>query len=154
MHVIKEREFTVTTYVLYEGKTLLIRHPKFQKWMPPGGHLEENETPAEGAQREVLEETGLLVEFIPDEHLNIDASHAVSIARPYFCLLEQIPAFGDKPAHEHIDLIFLAKPLDLTMQREPAHPTRWFSWEEIEQLDENELFEDAYQILKCVMRKQ
>jgi ADP-ribose pyrophosphatase YjhB (NUDIX family) len=153
MQLTKDRQFTVTTYVLYEGKTLLIWHPKFNKWMPPGGHLEENETPPEGALREVLEETGLIVEFIPDEHLHINASHAVSLARPYFCLLEQVPAFGDKPAHEHIDLIFLARPLNLNKQNDPAHPTRWFSWEEIEQLNKNEIFEDAFQILKCIMRK-
>ncbi len=147
------RHFTVTTYVLHEGKTLLILHPKFHKWMPPGGHLEENETPPEGAKREVLEETGLMIEFLAEEHLWIDTPHAVSLPRPHFCLLEKIPPVKDKPAHEHMDLIFLAKPTHLTPISPPAHPTRWFSWEEIEKLRVGvEIFEDAFMILKHVLQ--
>ena len=149
----KIREFTVTTYVFHDGKALLIWHPKFHKWMPPGGHLEPNETPPEAARREALEETGLLIEFIPDEHLQIDASHATTLERPHFCLLEQIPAYGERPAHEHIDLIFLAKPLDLIRRTEPAHPSRWFSLAEIEALQKEELFDDARQILRRFMEK-
>ena len=35
-----ERHFNVTVYVTNEeGKFLLIRHKKLQKWLPPGGHI-------------------------------------------------------------------------------------------------------------------
>jgi 8-oxo-dGTP diphosphatase len=46
------------------GKILLIkRNAKngFGKWCPPGGHLEMNEEPSKGAEREVLEEVGIKV---------------------------------------------------------------------------------------------
>jgi len=33
-----------------------------EKWGPPGGHLEPDEDPAEGAARELLEETGVRVD--------------------------------------------------------------------------------------------
>ena len=33
-----------------------------EKWGPPGGHLEPGEDPAEGAARELLEETGVRVD--------------------------------------------------------------------------------------------
>lgn len=146
------RQFTVTTYVFHEDKTLLISHPKFKKWMPPGGHLEENETPPEGAKREVLEETGLNIEFFDQENLWLESAHAKSLERPYLCLLEEVPSFGDKPAHQHIDLIYLAKPLSLIPSIEPAHPNRWFSWEEIEALEKGvEIFDDSYQILHRIM---
>ena len=110
--------------------------------------------PPKRQEEKYLEETGLLIEFIPDEHLQIDVSSAISLARPHFCLLEQIPAYGERLAHEHIDLIFLAKPIDLKEHAEPVHTTRWFSLAEIEELQHEELFEDAArQILRCFMVK-
>lgn len=47
-----------------EGRLLLVRRgtePGRGLWSIPGGRLEAGETPAEGAAREVLEETGLHV---------------------------------------------------------------------------------------------
>ena len=39
-----ERHFNVTVYIMNkEGKFLFIRHKKLQKWLPPGGHIEEND---------------------------------------------------------------------------------------------------------------
>ena len=37
----------------------LIHHPRFGRWMLPGGHVEPHENPAEAAVREVSEETGI-----------------------------------------------------------------------------------------------
>jgi len=54
-----EKHFTATTYIIQDGKVLLIPHSKLGKWLPPGGHVELNETPPECAIREALEETGL-----------------------------------------------------------------------------------------------
>ena len=59
-----ERQFTATLYIFFEGKTLLHCHPKLGKWVPPGGHLEPNETPPEAAIREAKEETGLDVAIL------------------------------------------------------------------------------------------
>jgi 8-oxo-dGTP diphosphatase len=40
------------------GHILVVDHPRFGQSLP-GGHLEDRETPAQAAVREVLEETGL-----------------------------------------------------------------------------------------------
>lgn len=53
------RDFTVATFVIHEGKVLLLWHKKLRKWLPPGGHIEPNELPDEAAVREVREEVGL-----------------------------------------------------------------------------------------------
>ena len=58
------RQFTATCYVIKDDKVLLIYHKKFKKWMPPGGHIDPNETPPEACRREVFEETGLEIEII------------------------------------------------------------------------------------------
>ena len=42
----------------------LIRHPRFQLMMIPGGHVEPEESCAEAALREVAEETGLAVTLV------------------------------------------------------------------------------------------
>ncbi len=46
------------------GQVLLVEH-RWRGWVPPGGKVEPGETPRAGAAREVLEETGLLVELLP-----------------------------------------------------------------------------------------
>ena len=102
-----ERQFTSTVFIIDKDKILLIFHRKFQKWLPPGGHMDANETPPQTAKREALEETGLHIEFFPQENIWINRWNAQSLERPYLCLLQEIPAFGNQPPHQHIDFIYL-----------------------------------------------
>src|ERR1700744_1346371 len=44
-----------------DGRVLAIQRDGDGRWVPPGGVLELDETPAEGVTREVLEETGIKV---------------------------------------------------------------------------------------------
>ena len=136
------RHFTATVYIFHEEKVLLHFHEKLGRWLPPGGHLELGETPPEAARREVLEETGLEIAFIEEEHLKISTPNARSFERPFLCLLEQIPAYKDQPPHEHMDFIYLAKPLHM---KEVFEGFRWFQIEELEPLN---LFPDTLELLK------
>lgn len=123
------RHFTVSCYIIEQEKVLLLYHPKHQKWLPPGGHLEKDEIPEEGVIREVLEETGLHVELFSDEELWIEEWNARSLVRPYLCLLEKIPAHGTHPAHEHIDLIYVGRPVGGALNADIA--LRWFTLAEV-----------------------
>lgn len=135
-----EKHFTVTTYIVESSKVLLLPHAKFQKWLPPGGHLELNETPIECAKREVLEETGLFIELIRQENVWFDFWNASSFERPYFCLLENINEHGDKPAHQHIDLIYVAHPIGGVLQGS----AKWFSLKEVEEfIVDKDIFNDT-----------
>ncbi|MES2344776.1 MAG: NUDIX domain-containing protein [Chlamydiota bacterium] len=146
-----EKHFTVTTYVIDKKKVLLIFHPKHNKWLPPGGHLEPNETPPEGALREVLEETGLEVEIIKQENLWINCRNAVSFERPYLCLLENIPPHNSHPAHQHIDLIYLARPTGNGTLHD-SHSARWFSLDEALRLETDvETFGDIKQTIQHLL---
>ncbi|MBS0628962.1 MAG: NUDIX domain-containing protein [Verrucomicrobia bacterium] len=141
-----ERQFVSTCFITDQNKFLLLLHPKLKKWLPPGGHIEKNETPPEAALREVREETGLEVEFLTEEHLWTSEWNSQSIARPFCCLLEQIPALGNQLAHEHVDFIFIARPVGGTLL-----DGRWFSLEEIEAMKTHEeIFFDTQEIVRKV----
>ncbi len=53
------RAFSVAVYPRFEGRVLLIHHRRLGIWLPPGGELNDGETPLEAAARELREETGL-----------------------------------------------------------------------------------------------
>lgn len=141
------KQFTATVYIFHGLKVLLHRHEKLGKWMPPGGHLELNETPPEAARREVREETGLEIEFIEQENLKINGDNAVSFERPFLCLLENVPAYKDKPAHQHMDMIYLARPLEM---KDDLGGFRWFIYEELQDLD---LFPDVAEVLRLLLKE-
>ncbi|MFE7115136.1 NUDIX domain-containing protein [Streptomyces sp. NPDC057654] len=54
-------------YLVELGRVLLVHHNRFDKWVPPGGHIEPGESFAGTAVREFKEETGLLVEAISSQ---------------------------------------------------------------------------------------
>lgn len=145
------RQFTATVYVFHEDKVLLHCHPKFGKWLPSGGHIEPNETPPEAARREVLEETGLEIAFLEQENLKVAYPHAVTLERPFLCLLEQIPASQKQEAHEHIDFIYIARPLHFPV---PTSLPNGFQWLTYEQAIAKELFADTRQILSLLLREE
>lgn len=149
-----KREFTSTVYILENDKVLLIFHKKLQKWLPPGGHIDPNETPPEAARREAFEETGLHISIIPQENIWVDNWNAKSIERPYLCLLEEIPEHNGVPAHQHIDMVFLARPLEgkLIENPEETDGLRWFSWDEVEALtSDQEIFAETKAVVKTLI---
>lgn len=146
-----EKHFTATVYILHEKSVLLLYHQKLNKWLPPGGHLEPNELPSDGARREALEETGLEVEFFHQENIWISRPNANSFARPYLCLLEEIPEYRGIPAHQHMDFVYAAKPkfTHATIRTDEAHPIKWFTLGEVENLSsEIEIFEETKETIR------
>lgn len=107
------RDWTVATFVIHQSKVLLLWHKKLQMWLPPGGHVEPNELPDEAAVREVLEETGIPIELLSKPGLD-QIEGPRQLARPEGIQLEQIG-----PDHEHIDLVYFARPVD-PAQAEPT----------------------------------
>ena len=101
------RHFTVAVFVVWEGRVLLHQHRKLGMWLPPGGHIERDELPDEAAVREVLEETGIRVRLVGERREDVE--DPVQLHRPAGVQLENIG-----PGHQHIDLIYFAKPLSST----------------------------------------
>jgi len=144
------RQFTATVYIFHKGKMLLHQHKKHGKWLPAGGHIEANETPEEAALREVKEETGLEVELIPQENLWVEYKHAKSLHRPFFCLLEDIPARGSEPAHQHMDLVYLAHPKEPFDETADLMGFQWFFPEEVLLFNDDDIFADTKEIIQTL----
>lgn len=100
------RHFTVAVFVVHDRRLLLHFHRKLGRWLPPGGHIEDNELPDHAAVREVLEETGVPVRLVGAYGLAeppVDAPHQLVV--PAGVQVEDI-----YPGHQHIDLVYFAVP--------------------------------------------
>lgn len=102
-------------------------------WLPCGGHIEENELPDNAAVREVLEESGVDVVLVGEKALKLDDPR--QLVRPRGIQLETI-----YPGHEHIDLIYFAKPVESysgsLLKGDPS--LGWYSPEDLRQMDLND----------------
>jgi 8-oxo-dGTP pyrophosphatase MutT (NUDIX family) len=123
------RHFTVAVFVVWERKVLLHLHRKLGMWLPPGGHIERGELPDDAAVREVLEETGVKVELVGERREDVE--DPVQLHRPAGVQLENIG-----PGHQHIDLIYFARPRNWTDIHAGYNEDRvgWYSpedWDEM-----------------------
>ena len=153
-----KRHFTATAFIINSQKeTLLLWHKRLQRWMPPGGHIHENETPEDAAKRECKEETGLDVEIHGDSSPNLfqgAEDEGRMLKKPIAMLLEYIPEFPERnePAHEHMDFLFVATPLDEMQvpihKDDEADSLQWFTRTDIEKLNEHtEIFSNVKQYI-------
>lgn len=148
-----DRQFTATVYIIENGRTLLIFHRKLLKWLPPGGHLDPNETPPEAAKREALEETGIEISFLTQENLIVNRWNAKSFERPYLCLIENIPEFKQTKAHQHIDFIYVGVPCGGTETFNDLETSelKWFTLDEIERLESDvDIFTETKETLRAI----
>lgn len=127
---IAEGHLTGSAFVLSPdgARVLLLHHRKLGRWLQPGGHADPGETRGEDvALREAREETAI-------EGLALHPS----APRPLDVDVHRIPARGDEPAHEHLDLRYLVTaPPEAGLAHRPdeSHDLRWFAWEVLAALD-------------------
>jgi 8-oxo-dGTP pyrophosphatase MutT (NUDIX family) len=98
------RHYTATGYVVIKGNILLHWHKKVKLWLPPGGHIEKDESPSTAVLREVMEETSLKVDIFPQIE-TIKFEYPEISHSPRHILIEDVqdPVEGN---HQHIDLIY------------------------------------------------
>jgi len=104
-----KRHFTATAFLVRGDATLLHWHRRLGQWMPPGGHIEEDEDPVQAVLREILEETGIVAEVIENAARH-PFPYPEQLPAPYTILVEDIPGPGER--HKHIDMIYFCRPLE------------------------------------------
>ena len=114
-------------YFVKDGKVLLAHHKKFNKWTPPGGHIEEGETPDQALVREWKEELNIDIEILPAYKSAFEGdSNATPIPMPFYIDLER-EGF-DVP---HIGYFFYVKSKNVSdvinIQKDELHSIGWFS---------------------------
>lgn len=112
-----ERHLTVTGFVVHGDRTLLLWHRRLRMWMPPGGHVEAGEDPQEALLREIREETGLRTRIVSDRR-PFPFDYPAQVPPPYTILVED-SSQADRP-HQHVDLIYFCRPLDVEAVQPPA----------------------------------
>lgn len=120
--------------VSHDGaRVLLVHHRRLDLWLQPGGHGEPGEVDAaDVALREAREETGI-------------ASLVLHPAapRPIDVDVHRIPERTHVPAHDHLDMRYVAvAPKGARINRDLAetHDARWFTWDELDAMPTDQPF--------------
>ena len=94
---------------MYNDHVLLHWHQKVKAWLPPGGHVDENEDPVQAVLREIEEESGIIAEIVPTSP-DLTLDYPTQVAPPFTIMVEDI----DDPIqgfHQHIDMIYFCRPV-------------------------------------------
>ncbi|MFA5174442.1 MAG: NUDIX domain-containing protein [Candidatus Pacearchaeota archaeon] len=128
-----KREFVSTVYIVKDGKVLMTFNKNINKFIPLGGHIEENELPCDSVIREAKEESGLNIELV-----DLGELKEKNLPQNLDIQLDVI-----KPDHHHINLSYIGKIIDGEMLDKSDEDTelKWFSPEEI--INSEDIFENT-----------
>lgn len=151
------KQFTTSVVVINElsenAEVLLIHHKKFNKWMIPGGHIEEKENPIEAAIREVKEETGVDIDLISFIHKKLAVADGMWMLPPEYLYQQVIPPRASEAQHFHVDFTYVAiarKYSELTVNLSETNALKWVAVSEVDDLN---MFDGTRIIIKDIQHK-
>lgn len=121
-------------YLVEGDRVLLAYHVGFNKWVPPGGHLEAGETFDEAVQREFREETGLEVKVISATPALVLDENASPLPGPFYVDLER-EGFRIPAITQYFFVRRVSKEQSLTAQQEEVRELKWFRLSDVAGLE-------------------
>lgn len=129
-HIHEKYDFVITVFIVYNRKVLLVHHPKYDKWIPIGGHIELDEDPEEALFREVKEETGLEVAVLAEKP-EIDQHDTKFVFAPRY-----IDVHEANLPHKHIALVYFAKAKnDKHIKSDEHSDIQWLGVDDLEKAE-------------------
>ena len=123
------RHFCASVFLINpeDKRILLVKHKKFNKWVQPGGHIEDEETPEEAALRETYEETGIKVKLLGERFPRED-----DCIKPL-----GIQRNRNKEGDVHIDIIYAGVPVNDVEGHisDESIDLHWFTRKELDYID-------------------
>lgn len=150
-----KRCLTAAGMLIYQKKVLLIKHRKLGIWFCPGGHVDANELPHQAAEREFVEETGVMtLAFDPFyQHQGTESEYLPSpvesnlhwVCEENYQLRINSPedfkpvAQWSRGCEQHLALVYMMKladenNLNLSVNKRESTDIGWFSLEEVANL--------------------
>ena len=110
------------------NRILMMHHKKHNQWFQPGGHADGDADIVRVALRETSEETGIDLSQIKLLDLNV-----------FDVDIHGIPAMGNEPQHDHIDIRFLVEIDDSepVPGNDESHQVLWVSLYEVTRYNNN-----------------
>jgi 8-oxo-dGTP pyrophosphatase MutT (NUDIX family) len=132
------KEATATVFVFRPGGggewlLGLVFHQRLGGWLPPGGHVELDESPAEAGVRETAEELGCRVRLLPGPSVPLPVGYPHPHMAPPWWIVEMAASPDNHTAtpHRHLDHVFVG--LYTRDDRAPESRVWWVSEEELAQ---------------------
>lgn len=126
-HIHQLYDFTITAFIVNDdGEVLFVNHPRYNKWLPIGGHIELDEDPEQALYREIKEESGLEVTILASKP-EFDSPGTKSILTPNYVDVHE----ANLP-HRHISFTYfaLAKTKNFTQSNEHSD-IKWVSGDKL-----------------------
>ena len=144
-HIHKDIDLVVTGFIAFTGRVLFVYHKKLDLWLAPGGHVELHEDTEQALEREILEETGLVLGHnlyyqnicrrggqFRDRLLQIDPAQNHNHKLLHNPVSVEMHDFPPLPGHRHLCLVYYLNAVQAEVKLEAsAHSMiRWVPPEE------------------------
>ncbi len=148
-------DLVIAGYLIHNNKVLLIHHKKLDLWLPPGGHIEKDETPDEAVEREFKEELELEVEILNRNDVPMKGNIVKQLAVPFYVNVHNV---GD---HDHCCFFYLCTakyPENIKINKFELKDFGWFSPKELDQkiipADVREIAMKAFDLFKVIQKNE